>query len=206
MPFPTLPAPLARALTARDYEDPTPVQSAVIEAAAQGRDLLVSAQTGSGKTVAYGLAFAGTLLDGQDRLPPAGAPLCLVIAPTRELSLQVHRELAWLYGAAGGRIVSCVGGMDPRREQRELRCANPRTAPGARVGAAMTPTARSMLPFASDLTSDAATQRVRADAVADQQTRTDPPRGWHEATGPCARGRRRAAPPRSSRPARAWGG
>ncbi|WP_164066616.1 DEAD/DEAH box helicase, partial [Serratia marcescens] len=78
------------------YADPTPVQSAVLEGEATGRDLLVSAQTGSGKTVAYGLAFAGTLLDGQDRLPPAGAPLCLVIAPTRELALQVHRELAWL--------------------------------------------------------------------------------------------------------------
>ncbi|GBU16630.1 MULTISPECIES: DEAD/DEAH box helicase [Methylobacterium] len=120
MPFPTLPEPITRALSERGYADPTPVQSAVLEGEATGRDLLVSAQTGSGKTVAYGLAFAGTLLDGQDRLPPAGAPLCLVIAPTRELALQVHRELAWLYGAAGGRIVSCVGGMDPRREQRAL--------------------------------------------------------------------------------------
>lgn len=120
MPFPTLPAPLARALTARDYEDPTPVQSAVIEAAAQGRDLLVSAQTGSGKTVAYGLAFAETLLDGAERFGPAGAPLALVIAPTRELALQVERELAWLYAETGARVISCVGGMDPRRESRQL--------------------------------------------------------------------------------------
>jgi ATP-dependent RNA helicase DeaD len=44
----------------------------------------------------------------------------LIVAPTRELALQVHRELAWLYQYADGRIVSCVGGMDPRREQREL--------------------------------------------------------------------------------------
>ena len=47
-------------------------------------------------------------------------PLALIVAPTRELALQVQRELAWLYQYTGARIVSCVGGMDPRREQREL--------------------------------------------------------------------------------------
>ena len=111
---------LRRALTAREYTDLTPVQAAVLEAAGSGRDLLVSAQTGSGKTVAYGLALAATLLGTAERLAPAGAPLALVIAPTRELALQVERELAWLYAEAGARLVSCVGGMEPRRERREL--------------------------------------------------------------------------------------
>lgn len=120
MPFPHLPAAIARALDERGYAEPTPVQSAVLEAAGEGRDLLVSAQTGSGKTVAYGLAMAGTLLGDAETLPPAGAPLALVIAPTRELALQVQRELSWLYAPAGGRVVSCVGGMDPRREARML--------------------------------------------------------------------------------------
>ncbi|MBP1182454.1 DEAD/DEAH box helicase [Methylobacterium sp. PvR107] len=120
MPFPTLPAPLARALADRGYADPTPVQAAVLEAAAGSRDLLVSAQTGSGKTVAYGLAMASLLIGDGDMLPPPAAPLALVIAPTRELALQVQRELFWLYGPAGGRITACVGGMDPRRESRML--------------------------------------------------------------------------------------
>ncbi|MCJ2135425.1 DEAD/DEAH box helicase [Methylobacterium sp. J-026] len=120
MPFPILPAPLARALSERGYADPTPVQAAVLEAAAGARDLLVSAQTGSGKTVAYGLAMAGMLTGEGEMLPPPGAPLALVIAPTRELALQVQRELSWLYGQAGGRITACVGGMDPRRESRML--------------------------------------------------------------------------------------
>jgi ATP-dependent RNA helicase DeaD len=84
------------------------------------RDLLVSAQTGSGKTVAYGLAIAKNLLGGVERFEPATVPRALIVAPTRELALQVHRELAWLYQYANGRVVSCVGGMDPRREQREL--------------------------------------------------------------------------------------
>jgi ATP-dependent RNA helicase DeaD len=112
--------PLLRALTERDYTDPTPVQAAVLEPDAQGRDLLVSAQTGSGKTVAYGLAIAETLLGQALNLEPAAEPLALIVAPTRELALQVHRELSWLYQHAGAQVVSCVGGMDPRAEQRML--------------------------------------------------------------------------------------
>jgi ATP-dependent RNA helicase DeaD len=93
----------------------------VLEPEAAGRDLLVSAQTGSGKTVAFGLAMAGDLL-GQGGTIEAGAgPLALVIAPTRELALQVSRELSWLYGEAGARVATCVGGMDPSKERRALR-------------------------------------------------------------------------------------
>ncbi|GGG19264.1 DEAD/DEAH box helicase [Caldovatus sediminis] len=121
MPFPENAHPqLLRALAERGYAEPMPVQAAVLAPEVDGRDLLVSAQTGSGKTVAFGLALAPTLLDGADRFGPPGAPLALVIAPTRELALQVQRELAWLYAHTGARVVSCVGGMDIRREQREL--------------------------------------------------------------------------------------
>ncbi|MBP0114777.1 DEAD/DEAH box helicase [Bradyrhizobium vignae] len=120
MSFPALTPPLARALAERNYDSLTPVQLAVLAHEATSRDLLVSAQTGSGKTVAYGLAIAKNLLDDAEQFGPAAAPLALIVAPTRELALQVQRELAWLYGHAGGRVVSCVGGMDPRREQREL--------------------------------------------------------------------------------------
>jgi ATP-dependent RNA helicase DeaD len=118
--FSTTSPPLARALAERNYDSPTPVQTAVLADTAIGRDLLVSAQTGSGKTVAYGLAIAENLLDGAERFERASAPLALIVAPTRELALQVHRELAWLYQYAGARVVSCVGGMDPRSEAREL--------------------------------------------------------------------------------------
>jgi ATP-dependent RNA helicase DeaD len=121
MPFSTLPAPLAAALAARGYEAPTPVQAAVIEADAAGRDLVVSAQTGSGKTVAFGMAMAPELLDEAGRAPRPAAPLALVIAPTRELALQVSRELQWLYADTGARIATCVGGMDAVRERRALQ-------------------------------------------------------------------------------------
>ncbi len=120
MPFDRLPPLLAEALTSRGYTALTPVQAAVLETEAVGRDLIVSAQTGSGKTVAFGLAMAPQLLDDAGALPPAREPLALVIAPTRELALQVSRELEWLFAKAGVRVATCVGGMDPSRERRSL--------------------------------------------------------------------------------------
>lgn len=119
MPFPPLPLPISEALTEQGYAEPTPVQAAVLAPEAQGRDLLVSAQTGSGKTVAFGLAMADAILSA-DMGPAARAPVALVIAPTRELALQVSRELMWLFARAGVRITTCVGGMDASRERRAL--------------------------------------------------------------------------------------
>ncbi|MDI6623982.1 MAG: DEAD/DEAH box helicase [Brevundimonas sp.] len=124
MPFPASHPALDRALSERGYAEPTPVQSAVLEASlnedGSGRDLLVSAQTGSGKTVAFGLALAPTLLGEAEKFAEFGAPVALVIAPTRELALQVSNELQWLYAQTGARIVSCVGGMDPKVERQAL--------------------------------------------------------------------------------------
>ncbi len=111
---------LARALEKKGFTTLTEVQDAVLAPDADGADLLVSAQTGSGKTVAFGMAIAPTLLGEQDAFTRAGAPLALVVAPTRELALQVQRELIWLYGDARGKIASCVGGMDARAERRAL--------------------------------------------------------------------------------------
>ncbi|MBS3647078.1 DEAD/DEAH box helicase [Pseudaminobacter sp. 19-2017] len=111
---------LASALAAKGYSQLTPVQ---IEMASGGHgeaDLLVSAQTGSGKTVAFGIAIASTLLGEGEHFGAASQPLGLVIAPTRELAIQVQRELDWLYAATGMVTASCVGGMDMRKERRAL--------------------------------------------------------------------------------------
>ncbi len=117
--------PLAAALSARGYTTLTPVQEAVLAPEHAEADLLVSAQTGSGKTVAFGLNIAPTLLQGSEGFEPFRAggwapPLALIIAPTRELALQVCRELAWLYEKTNARVVSCVGGMDMRTERQAL--------------------------------------------------------------------------------------
>lgn len=120
MPFSKTHPALARALAERDYAQPTPVQAAVLAEDVAGRDLLVSAQTGSGKTVAFGLAIAPDVIGEAETLGTAGRPLALVVAPTRELALQVERELGWLWAEAHARITACVGGMDPRAERRRL--------------------------------------------------------------------------------------
>jgi len=110
---------LRDAMMARGYTELTPVQRAVLVPGAAG-DALVSAQTGSGKTVAFGLAIAETLLSGETRFAEAEAPLALIVAPTRELALQIKREFEWLYAGTGAVIGSCVGGMDMRTERRAL--------------------------------------------------------------------------------------
>ncbi len=113
-------APLASALEKRGYTSLTPVQEAVLAEELAGRDALVSARTGSGKTVAFGLAIAPDILGDAQRFGPAEAPLALAIAPTRELAMQVARELEWLYGEAGAVIATSVGGMDARKERRAM--------------------------------------------------------------------------------------
>jgi ATP-dependent RNA helicase DeaD len=111
---------LGQALTKREYTVLTPVQNAVLAPGLMERDLLVSAQTGSGKTVAFGIALAPTLLNDKGRFEHSGAPTALAVAPTRELALQVKRELEWLYELTGASLASCVGGMDMRTERRAL--------------------------------------------------------------------------------------
>jgi ATP-dependent RNA helicase DeaD len=125
---------LLSALAERDFAEPTPVQREVLAEQHRGRDLLVSSQTGSGKTVAFGVAAAdglvaslgatsGASVGEGARLPAPRRhqpPNILVIAPTRELALQVQRELSWLYDKLGARVASCVGGVDVHRERRAL--------------------------------------------------------------------------------------
>ncbi len=111
---------LASALAARGYSQLTPVQQEMAGGGHGEADLLVSAQTGSGKTVAFGIAIAPTLLGEAGQFEAADRPLGLVIAPTRELAMQVQRELDWLYADTGIRTATCVGGMDMRGERRAL--------------------------------------------------------------------------------------
>jgi ATP-dependent RNA helicase DeaD len=118
---PNIAPALARALEKKGFASLTEVQHAVLASDADGADLLVSAQTGSGKTAAFGMAIAPTLLGDNETFEHAHLPLALVVAPTRELALQVQRELVWLYGEARGRVASCVGGMDPRSERKNLQ-------------------------------------------------------------------------------------
>jgi ATP-dependent RNA helicase DeaD len=113
------PLPLGQALREREYLTPTPVQVRVLEAA--GADLLVSSQTGSGKTIAFGLVIGRVLLGEEPKIARGPKPRALVVAPTRELAAQVQRELTWLFAHTGARIAACTGGTDLRGDARALR-------------------------------------------------------------------------------------
>ena len=113
---------LRAALAARGYETPTGVQAAVLDAGCAGRDLLVSSQTGSGKTIAFGAAMADALLGAADAPAPRGPnPIALVIVPTRELAMQVREELRWLFAGTPLRLASCTGGTPVMGDLKALQ-------------------------------------------------------------------------------------
>ncbi len=113
---------LVTAMEARGFTAPTPVQTALLDPALGKRDLLVSSQTGSGKTVAFGLLLAGSAPSGEAVATPPGAcaPRALVVTPTRELAVQVRTELAWLVAPIGCRVLAVTGGTSVGGELRAL--------------------------------------------------------------------------------------
>jgi ATP-dependent RNA helicase DeaD len=114
--------PLAAAIRRRGFSELTAVQRAVLAAESRGRDLRISSQTGSGKTVAIGLALAGHLSNGATRGASRDpGPSVLVLVPTRELAMQVRDELHWLFeGVRGVDIAVVMGGTSLGLEHRAL--------------------------------------------------------------------------------------
>ncbi len=114
--MPSLSVPLARL----GYDEPTPIQTLAIPAVLTGGDLLARAQTGTGKTAAFGLPMIERLLaprGGARR----GSPRGLVLVPTRELAVQVHRALSTYAGAAPLRITAIFGGVGMGAQIQSLR-------------------------------------------------------------------------------------
>ncbi len=112
VPFARVPAGLGQALCDKGFTELTAVQAAVLAPEFASRDLRISSQTGSGKTVAIGLVLAAELADIDPR-PARGRtarPRVLLIAPTRELAQQLGRELGWLYRPLGARVAVVTGG------------------------------------------------------------------------------------------------
>ncbi len=96
--------PVRRAIAERGYERPTPVQSATVRPILAGRDVIVRSKTGTGKTAAFGIPMI-------ERIPAGrGKPSALIMAPTRELAIQVAEELAALAKVKGLRVATIYGG------------------------------------------------------------------------------------------------
>ena len=114
--------PLIRqALESEGYAEATPVQAAAIPPALEGRDILATAATGTGKTAAF-LLPALTRLANAPGEGPVGAPRILILAPTRELALQVSKS-ATIYGrhVQGLRVATVLGGVPYPLQIKALR-------------------------------------------------------------------------------------
>lgn len=116
----TLGSELSEALTKKGFTQLTSVQLAILDPKLQGRDLRITSQTGSGKTIAIGFALREFAALKPELAPGSAKPLALVIAPTRELAKQVEHELSWLYAPLGARVVAVTGGASYRDERRAL--------------------------------------------------------------------------------------
>jgi len=107
-------------LTRLGYQKPTAVQTRAIPLVLSGRDLMARAQTGTGKTAAFGLPMIDRLLVHQRRTRVAKAPRGLVLVPTRELAVQVHQALLRYGAPAQLRCAVVVGGSGMRQQKEAL--------------------------------------------------------------------------------------
>src|SRR5580700_3414850 len=111
---------LASALSAKGYDTLTPVQEAVLDEALEGRDLRITSQTGSGKTIAIGFAVRDLLDDLTAQYGGPARPRVLILTPTRELAKQVADELTWLYAPLRVRVAAVTGGAGYLDQKRAL--------------------------------------------------------------------------------------
>ena len=108
---------LLKSVQAMDFEEPTPIQSATIPPALEGRDILGSAETGTGKTAAFLLPLLQKLIN----TPRTREPRALVVVPTRELALQVAEHAEQLSRNTSLRVATVYGGVGYGPQEQALR-------------------------------------------------------------------------------------
>ncbi|MFZ5628680.1 MAG: DEAD/DEAH box helicase [Spirochaetota bacterium] len=117
--------PIQKRLAEKGYPEPTPIQAETIPLALNNRDLIACAKTGSGKTLAYLLpilqyVYESSQKQGDAEQDGANPPVALVLAPTRELVVQIAEEAEFFAAAAGLRLATIYGGVDHDKQRREL--------------------------------------------------------------------------------------
>ena len=116
-----LPESLARGIADAGFERCTPIQAQTLPRALAGFDVAGQAQTGTGKTAAFLVALYSRLL--RSEVPPTrriNAPLALIVAPTRELAVQIHHDAEILGQYTGLKLGLAFGGVDYEKQRREL--------------------------------------------------------------------------------------
>ena len=112
-----LSAQLMSNLVKQNFTEPTPIQSQAIEPALAGRDLVATAQTGTGKTLAFVLPTIQLLLNQG----PQPGIRCVILTPTRELALQITEAIGKIARGTGIHAAVAVGGMNERVQLKQIR-------------------------------------------------------------------------------------
>ena len=115
----TLPEPVREGLRRAGFTHCTPIQEKALPIALAGRDVAGQAQTGTGKTAAFLITLFTRLLE-RERHGPAGAPRALIIAPTRELVVQIAADATLLGQATPFAIQAVYGGVDYRKQRASV--------------------------------------------------------------------------------------
>jgi ATP-dependent RNA helicase RhlB len=116
-----LPLPLMQAISDLGYEYCTPIQSKTLPYALSDYDVTGQAQTGTGKTAAFLVALLARFWENPlQEVPPLGCPRALILAPTRELALQIEGDAKGLTKYMDERTVCVVGGMDFQKQLDKL--------------------------------------------------------------------------------------
>ena len=114
-----IPPPILAGIRAAGFTECTPVQALTLPEALQGRDIAAQAQTGTGKTAAFLIAVFSRMLISSPP-GPGPSPRALVIAPTRELVIQIEAEARLLSASTDFRIVSAYGGIDYIKQRDDI--------------------------------------------------------------------------------------
>jgi len=115
-----LPLPLMHAIADQQFQYCTPIQAQALPEALQGRDLIGRAATGTGKSAVFLIAIFTQLLKEQKEERGAGTPRALIIAPTRELVIQIAKDARALAKHTALHIVSAYGGTDYQKQRKNL--------------------------------------------------------------------------------------
>src|ERR1700756_3699306 len=113
----SLSAPLKSNLAKHGFTEPTPVQASAIVPALAGRDLVATAQTGTGKTLAFVLPIIHLIA----KLPSHSGIRAVILSPTRELAIQINETFAKMAAGTGIRAAVVVGGLNERTQLQTVR-------------------------------------------------------------------------------------
>ncbi len=105
-------------LLSRGFTELSDIQNKILDVYQNKKDLLVTSQTGSGKTIAYFLSIQDEIL--LNKVKEKSSPSVLIIAPTRELAIQVYEEALWVFKSENINVVTTIGGMDIKKERKNL--------------------------------------------------------------------------------------